>query len=242
VPGRVIRIRSIDTNPPETPTRLLTRLSDAERFAKVATVVTKLYSEHLDAGTPLVAKTSWVSLIPTDGADDGFPAAGAGDASLGLGEVHDVSYDPAVLELPDAERRLAVLDWLQKHMLGLAKALDWDPQPIHEAYQACRQDRCELHKRGPAKSGPGRRFKAHAEFEIDGDGDAWSWLVVTDPAGETVAVSERRDSPPTLTAAAKILKSVRWDAGDVTWTPWTDDFAPPGQQWAGRVERLTVSG
>jgi hypothetical protein len=30
-----------------------------------------------------------------------------------LGEVHEVPYDPAVLALPDAARRRAVLDWLQ---------------------------------------------------------------------------------------------------------------------------------
>ncbi|MEU8238309.1 hypothetical protein AB0C07_08695 [Actinoplanes missouriensis] len=35
-------------------------------------------------------------------------AAGAGDASLGLGEVHEVPFDAAVLGLADPEHRLAI--------------------------------------------------------------------------------------------------------------------------------------
>lgn len=229
----------MDTNPVEFPTRLLGRpLSPANRFAKVATVVTKLYSEHLDTGKPLLARTSWVRFIPTDLPGPAPFSPIPADGSLGLGEVHEVPFDATVPDLPDHERRTAVLDWLHANMLGLAKALNWDEQPLTDAFEACRGERCVLRKRGRAKTSPDRRHKTYAEFDIDGEGDAWSWVVVTDPAGGVLATSDRRDTPPTLTAARTALKSVRWDGGAVTWTPWTDDLAPRGQAWVGHVERF----
>ncbi|MFF5078503.1 hypothetical protein ACFY36_15740 [Actinoplanes sp. NPDC000266] len=229
------RVRSVDTNPVTHPTRLLRRpLSDADRFAKCAIVVTELFSEHLDRGVPLLAKTTWVRFLPADLGPARFPAVPA-LASLGLGEVHEVPYDRRVLDLPDDERRRAILDWLRATMLALAAALSWDAGPIEQACRACLSDGCRYRRTGPARSSPDRRRKAHAEYEIDGDGDAWSWIVVTDRAGVTQAVSDRWDSPPTTSGARKVPRSVRWDGDTVTWTPWTDDVAPDG---AARTARF----
>ncbi|GAA2908164.1 hypothetical protein Acy02nite_90790 [Actinoplanes cyaneus] len=66
--------------------------------------------------------------------------------------------------------------------------------------------------------------------------------MATDKNGKAVATSDRHDTPPTLSAAGKTLKSVRWDGDVVTWTPWTDGMAPQGQQWVGHVERFVVDG
>ncbi|XVV08704.1 hypothetical protein ACQP2X_28085 [Actinoplanes sp. CA-131856] len=223
------RIRSVDTNPVLDPTRLLTRaLSDADRYAKCATVITELFSDHLDRGVPLVAKTNWIRFLPTDMDEPAFFTGMPATASLGLGEVHDVPYDRRVLDLPDGERRLAILDWLREHMLALAATLGWDTVPIEEAYRACRRDDCRYLRVGAAKASPDRRRKAHVEYEIDGDGDAWSWVVVTDRAGLTRQVGERWDATPGVLASRRVPRSVRWDGDTVTWTPWTDDVAPPG--------------
>ncbi|XVU29599.1 hypothetical protein ACQPZJ_21730 [Actinoplanes sp. CA-054009] len=223
-----IRIRSVDTNPVCFPTRLLRRpLKDAARFAKCATVITELFSEHLADGPPLVAKTNWVRFLPADMDGPAFFSDVPATAALGLGEVHEVPYDRKALDLPDHERRLALLDWLREHMLALAAALQWDTTPIEEAYQACLRDGCRYERAGAAKASPGRRWRAHVEYEIDGNGDAWSWVVVTDRAGLTRQVSERWDATPGVRAARRVVRSVRWDGDTVTWTPWTDDVAPP---------------
>ncbi|MCU7724342.1 hypothetical protein ODJ79_11500 [Actinoplanes sp. KI2] len=242
MPARTIRIRSVDTNPVSFPNRLLSRpLSPADRFAKCATVVTQLYSVHLDRGTPLVAKTSWVRFIPTEMTEAPVFSAVPADASLGLGEVHEVPYDRKVLDLPDPERRAAILDWLQANLISLAEALGWDRAPLTEAYESCRRDELRFRQRGAAKTSPDRQHKAYPEFEIDGDGDGWSWVVVTDPRGAVEAESDRRDSLPTATAAGRVLKSLRWDGDTVTWTPWTDDVAPRGHDsWVGHVERFAA--
>jgi hypothetical protein len=239
----VIRLRSIDTNPIQWPSRLLPQTTgSAERFAKCATVVTKLYSLHLDAGAPLVAKTSWARFIPTEMPGPASFSDVPMTADLGLGEVHEVPYDPAVLALPDAARRLAILNWLQDNLLQLARALGWAVGPLEAAYQACRRDNCELRQSGTPKASPDRRYRARVEFEIDGDGDGWSWVVVTDRAGAVVARGERRDSDATLTASGRVRRSLRWQDDQVTWIPWTSDIAPPDYKWwINHVARLSVS-
>ncbi|MEU8820194.1 hypothetical protein [Actinoplanes sp. NPDC048796] len=225
----MIRLRSVDTNPVMVPARSLRHpLTDAGRYAKCATVVTELFSEHLAGGPPLIAKTSWVRFLPTD--LDG-PAAISplhATSALGLGEVHEVPYDRKVLDLPDDDRRRAILDWLRDHMLALGSGLNWDPGPIEAAYEACLRDGCRYRRTGAAKASPNRRWKAHVEFEIDGDGEAWSWLVVTDRAGAVLTVGERRDSVPFARRGRKVLRSVRWDGDVPTWTSWIDDVFTDG--------------
>jgi hypothetical protein len=214
-------------------------LRDAERFAKCATVVTKLYSLHLDGGTPLIAKTSWVRFIPTDMAGPAYFSGEPAIASLGMGEVHEVPYERTVLQLPDHDRRLAILDWLQANLLDLAASLRWDTRSLDDAYQACRRDGCRFLQRGKPKASPDRRYRAHVEFEIDGEGDGWSWVVITNRSGATIAVCDRRDSYASITASRRVRRSLRWQGAEVTWTPWTDDMAPKGfEWWLGHVQRF----
>src|SRR3954452_24673557 len=115
----------------------------------------------MDTGTPLLAKTSWVRFIPTDEPGPATFSNIPADASLGLGEVHEVPYDSAILDLPDDETRMAILDWLQKYMLDLAAALAWDTKPLTDAYEACRAERCRFSQHGAAKTSPDRRHKAY---------------------------------------------------------------------------------
>lgn len=244
MPARVTRVRSVDTNPVVFPTRLACRPpSAADRFAKCATAVTALYSLKLDSGTPLVAKTSWVRFIPGEAANSPDFSREPADGSLGMGEVYEVPYDATVLDLADPLRRLAILDWLQDNLLALAAALDWDIRPLIDAYDACRAEECQLSQRGPTKASADRQHTAHAEFEIDGEGDGWSWVVVTDNNGAVEAVSDRHDSPPSMATANRALKSLRWDGDAVTWTPWTDDVVPRGHDhWMGSVQRFSLGG
>ncbi|MFD0522305.1 hypothetical protein [Paractinoplanes durhamensis] len=205
--------------------------------------MTKLYSLHLDTGAPLLAQTSWARFIPVEMSVSGAArfSGVAMTASLGLGEVHDAPYDPAVLELPDHERRPAILDWLQDHLLQLAASLDWDTGPLEAAYQACLRDGCRFRQTGAPKASADRRYRAHVEFEIDGEGDGWSWVEVKDPAGAVILRSERRDSPASITASGRVRRSVRWQGAEVTWMPWVDDIAPKGyEEWVGHVERLAL--
>ncbi|GAA3228768.1 hypothetical protein ACFO1B_54340 [Dactylosporangium siamense] len=151
--GRAVRLRSVDTNPIFWPTRLTParHATPAERFAKCATAVSELYTIHLDAGAPLVAKTSWARFVPVDRPGPARFSGEPATAQLGMGEVHDVPFDPAVLDLPDGARRPAILDWLQEHLLLLAAALGWDTAPLDAAYRACRRDGCRFRQAGPPK-------------------------------------------------------------------------------------------
>lgn len=243
MPSRVVRLRSIDTNPIGWPSRLVPRgMTDCDRFAKCATVVTKLYSLCLDAGVPLVAKTSWARFIPTDGLTAALFSGVAMTADLGLGEVHEVPYDPAVLNFPDHDRRLAILDWLHAHLLNLAMTLHWDIEPLLAAFHACQRDGCRFVQRGKPKVSPNRRYQAYIEFEIDGEGDGWSRAVIADRLGAVLAVSDRRDSPATITASGRVRRSLRWQESAVTWMPWIDDVAPRDYQWwIGHIEHFALT-
>jgi hypothetical protein len=109
------RLRLVDTNPIWLPSRFWAadrigvRASDGDRFAKCATVVTELYSAHLEAGPPLPAKTSWARFVPTNERGPRRFSGIAMTQDLGLGEVHEVPYEPQILCLPDDQRRSAVL-------------------------------------------------------------------------------------------------------------------------------------
>ena len=216
-------------------------VTTADLFAKCATAVAKRYSLALDAGEPLVAKTSWARFVPTDmPRPEPFAGLVPMTADLG-GEVHEVPYDPAVLTLPDHERRQAVLDWLHGNLLGLAAALYWHTGPLDAAYEACLRDGCRFQQQGTPKANPNRRYRAHVEFEIDGNGDGWSWAVITDRAGTVVATSDRRDSPASITSSGRIRRSLHWQGAEATWIPWIEvnDLAPKGYEWwLGHVERL----
>ena len=212
-------------------------LTVADRFAKYATVVTEAYQLHLADQDPIEAQSSWVRLIP-DNESGRLPLAGY---DWEFGEVHQVPFDPFVVDLADTARRRAILEWLQSILLSLADSLDWPTAPLVAAYDACLADGIQVVAAGPPKSSPNRRHKAHVAFEIDGNGDGWSWLVVDGPDG--TLDSERFDAPPALRAARRSLRSARWEGPSiVSFQPWLTDYTPFGHQdWAIRRELFTVS-
>ncbi|NUP81017.1 MAG: hypothetical protein HOV96_26070 [Nonomuraea sp.] len=238
---RATRISSIDTNPRMSPSRMMTTSGDqltvADRFAKYATVVTEAYQLHLAEQDPIEARSSWVRLIP-DNKSGRVPLSGY---DWEVGEVHQVPFDPSVVDLADSARRHAILDWLQDSLLSLAASLHWPTAPLVAAYNACLANGVQLVAAGPAKSSPDRRHRAHVAFEIDGNGDGWSWLIVDSPGGREQ--SERVDAPPALRAARRSFKSVRWeDSSVVSFQSWITDYTPFGREdWASRRESFTIS-
>lgn len=239
---RPTRIRSIDTNPRMSPSRMMSvpgdGLSVADRFAKYATVVTEAYQLHLADQDPIEARSSWVRLIP-DNESGRLPLTGY---DWEFGEVHQVPFDPSVLDLADSARRHAILDWVQSSLLSLAASLHWPTAPLAAAYEACLADGIQVLTAGPAKSSPNRRHRAHVAFEIDGNGDGWSWLVVEGPDGQCQQ-SERIDAPPALRAARRSFKSVRWDGSSVvSFQPWITEYTPFGHEdWVTRRVLFTIS-
>jgi hypothetical protein len=230
--GRVIRLRSVDTNPIFLPSRFWAtdpigmRADEGARFAKYATVVGELYSVHLENGPTLPARTSWARFVPTNLRGTRPFTGTAMTQDLGMGEVHEVPYDPDILGLPDERRRFAILDWLQDNLLALAASLAWPTGPLDVAYEACRRDGCRLHRAGEPKSSRNRRYKAHIGYEIDGDGDAWSWATITTTDGRHLATSDRHDSYPGYRTLRRASQSLRWQDDGVTWTPWTHPSVP----------------
>jgi len=241
-----IRLRWVDTNPLWLPSRFWAadriggRASDGDRFAKRATVVTELYSAHLEAGPPLPAKTSWARFVPTNERGPRQFSGIAMTQDLGLGEVHEVPYEPQILCLPDDQRRLAVLEWLHDNLLALAVSLGWPTDPLELAYQGCVRDSCRFHRVGDTKSSPSRKHKAHIEYEIDGNGDAWNWAVITTNDGKQVATSDRYDGFPDSGLLRRAARSLRWHSNTVVWTPWMYHATPSGCDDLAEARRFTV--
>jgi hypothetical protein len=71
--------------------------------------------------------------------------------------------------------------------------------------------------------------------------DGWWWLIVDGP--DEHWQSERADAPPTLRAARRSFKSVRWEGSSlVSFQPWITDYTPSGHQdWATRRESVTIN-
>lgn len=234
------RIRSVDTNPTMWPSHLIDdhQITPALHFAKCATVVMELYSEQLQAGEPIPAKAWWVRLVPTDGMQEahfnGVPA------SEGLDEVHEVPYDPSVLALPDQQRRRAVLNWLQQHMLALADSLGWPTEPLVQAYHGCLNQDLRLVRASRTKSSPGRTHRTWATFEIDGNGNGWTSLHI-EGAGVSLA-NGPADALPSLTAAARTWRTLRWDNHTTAGIePWLPGQPAPSGVTHGPGQRLTLS-
>jgi hypothetical protein len=235
------RIRSVDTNAIMWPSRLLTpgeQLTPASQFAKCATVVAELYSEQLQAGEPIPAKAWWVRFIPTDELRtpnfDGVPF------SDGMGEVHEVPYDPTVLALPDGQRRRAILDWLHQHLLALAASLGWPTAPLTQAYRGCLDQDVRLIRTSRPKSDPGRRYRARTTFELDENGDGWARLPL-EGAGISLT-SDPADALPTLRSAARTWRTQRWDDHlTASVQPWPPPWPPPPGVTHELGRRLTLS-
>ena len=212
-------------------------LTVADRFAKYATVVTEAYQLHLADQDPIPARSSWVRLIP-DNESGRLPLSGYDSE---FGEAHHVPFDPSVVDLADRARRRQILDWVQASLLSLAASLRWPTAPLVAAYDACLAGGIQVAAAGPAKSSPDRRHRAHVAFEIDGNGDGWSWLIIDGPDGRQQ--SERVDTPPALRAARRSFKSVRWEGSSVvSFQPWITDYTPIAhREWATRRESVTIN-
>ncbi|MDP9402053.1 MAG: hypothetical protein M3P85_01685 [Actinomycetota bacterium] len=123
---RTTRLRSVDTNPLIYPSRAMPdRCAPSDRFAKQAARVCAIYSSELNSAA-IEAETWWVRFIPKEGIEPKTYGTVAMTVTLGLGEVHHVPFDAAVLEMPEDERHFATLAWLHAEMLRLADARGWD--------------------------------------------------------------------------------------------------------------------
>ncbi len=232
---RTTRLRSVDANPLIYPSRAMPdRCGPSDRFAKQAARVCAIYSSELNSAA-IEAETWWVRFIPKEGIERKKYGSVAMTVTLGLGEVHHVPFDAAVLEMSEDERHFATLEWLHAEMLRLADARGWDAGALEEVLRRCRDREAAYVVDCGSKWSPDRRTRALAVYEIDANGDGWTSITVLDREGETVAVT-RFDSPPEPAAVAPIRRSLRWpDAAAVAITPWPEKFAPR-REFAG--ERL----
>ena len=149
------------------------------------------------------------------------PNFGGEAFSDGLGEVHEVPFDATVVDLPDMQRRRAILDFLQGNLLALAAQRGWPSRPFDDAYQACLADGVRLDLVGKPIWSPDRRLRARAQFTLDGNGDGWSVVEFRNRADELVDQSEAFDSPWETRGFARIEKSLRWQSpASVSFVPW----------------------
>src|SRR4051794_24584077 len=104
-----------------------------QRLAKCGTVITRAYSEALRSRAPVEAKTSWGRFIFMPDARPFAASEPAATASLGEGEIHEVPSPPlSLLDLPDQERRVGLLDCLHELLVQLAEVRGWDRQPFDQ--------------------------------------------------------------------------------------------------------------
>jgi hypothetical protein len=209
------------------------RWQPSDRFAKYGAVVTELYSRHLSQGEPVPAQTWWVRLVPTQRVSTANFGNEAFSATDGLGEVHEVPFDATVVDLPDMERRRAILDFLHGNLLALAAKRGWPSRPLNNAYGACLTDGLRLDLVGRPRWNPDRRLRARTQFTLDGNGDGWSVVEFLDRGNELVDRSEAFDSPWQTRGFARIQKSLQWQSpASVSFVPWWDIGPWEGQQRA----------
>jgi hypothetical protein len=195
------------------------------------------YSQALRSGQPVEAKTSWGRFVLTDGARPFDPHDEPATASLGEGEVHEVPPPPlALLDLPDEERRRALLHFLHKHLLILARKRQWPTGPFDAAHAAVLDGGIRFQLASAPKSSPDRRHRVSVDMEIDGAGDAWLHLTVVDRDGDVV-----HTSPPLMTDVSvrnfnAVKRNLRWaDATTVVVDTWPLDESR--FEWA-QIERF----
>lgn len=210
-------------------------LTPIQRLAKCGTAVTRAYSQALRSGPPAEAKTPWGRFIFTPDAPPFEPGDVPALGSLGMGEIHEIPPPPlSLLDLPDRDRRCALLDFLHERLLRLAAARDWDARPFDEARQTVLAGDLRYVLRSPLKASPDRRHRAGVTMEVDGNGDAWLELTVVDNAGTVV-----HTSPPLMTHESErgfnaVRRTLRWlDRATVTVDAWPLD-EPLGPEGRGQ--------
>ena len=132
-----------------------------------------------------------------------------------------------------------MLDWLHDNMLALADSLNWNTGPLLAARDACLQANCHLVGAGQPMSDQRRMYKARIEYEIDGNGDAWTWAVLTNKGGDQVPTSDRCDGFPARTSLLRASRTLRWDGPTLTWTSWASKIVPARHKDLTREQRLT---
>lgn len=231
------RFWQVDFYPMEAHTRIIEAhprwtFPPVQRLAKCGTVVTRAYSEALRTGPPVEAKTSWGRFIFTPDAPPFAPNEIEATASLGEGEIHEVPPPPlSLLDLPDRERRLGLLDFLHGLLLQLAEVRGWDRQPFDQAHEAVIAGGLRYVLQSPLKASPDRRHQAGVTLEVDGNGDAWLWLRVTNRAGEVVHTSEPLMTHLSTKSFNAARRSLRWSSPTtVSVDAWPLDelFGPEG--------------
>lgn len=227
---RVPRFWQVDFHPYERTTEQMAEkglLTPLNRLVHCGNVVTRAYSQRLRSGPPLEALTSWGRFVLREHAQPFAPKPDRGfSANLGMGEVWTVPPPPLEwLDLPDTDRRRALLGFLHDHLVTLAKARQWDQEPLQLAYDGLLRDGIEYGLSTPAKSSPDRRHTAVARMHCDGEGDYWLRLVARDKEGSVVA-----ESPLLVTGGETrdfndAKRTLRWlDKSTVTVTPWPDSM------------------
>jgi hypothetical protein len=231
----MVRFWQVDFYPMEAHTAVIEAhpywvLAPVMRLAKSGTAVTRAYSQALRVGPPVEAKTPWGRFIFTPGAPPFAPSSVPALGSLGMGEIHEVPPPPlSLLDLPDHDRRLGLLEFLHEHLLCLATALGWGTPPFEEARQTVLAGDLRYVLRSPLKASPDRRHRAGVTMEVDGNGDAWLELKVIDRDGLAV-----HTSPPLMTHESErgfnaVRRTVHWsDRTTVTVDAWPldDPFGP----------------
>ena len=186
-------------------------LPSVQRLAKCGTVVTRAYSEALRTGPPAEAKTSWGRFIFTPDARPFAPSKIEATASLGEGEIHEVPPPPLLLlDLPDRERRVGLLQYLHELLLQLAEVRGWDRRPFDKARETVIAGDLRYVLQSPLKASPDRRHQAGVTLEVDGNGDAWLWLRVTTRAGEVVHTSEPLMTHLSTKSFNAVRRSLHW--------------------------------
>lgn len=225
----------------EWPTALLMespQFSDVERLAKCGAVIGKAYSQALRAGDAVEAKTSWARFVFNPSMSTFEPGSEPMASDLGLGEVHEVPPPPtAWLQLPDRERRRNFLEHLHGLLSQLGVTRGWPEGPFEAARDRVLSEGIAFSLTATPKSSPDRRHRAQLTMELDGWGDAWLRLVVTDRSGglrQEFGPLPTGESVRNFNAAKRSLKWLSTE--QVSVTPWPID--PPRE--LGRVHTFSI--
>lgn len=184
-------------------------------------MVTALYSRQLQAGTELVARTTWGRFILREDGRAFQPGDSPALGDLGMGEVHEVPAPMHLLQLPDDRRRRGILDFLHEQMLTLADARGWESAPLQNAYECVIESGIDYRLVGPAKSSPDRKHRATLSMTIDGVGDAWLTVTIDDRSGDVIYAGPPIATDETERNFNAAKRSVRWlDNRRVRVEPW----------------------
>lgn len=193
------------------------RLKPWDRMAKSTTVVAKAYSHALRHGPPLVARTSWVRFMLSPRLKAFTPS----DSVKPDGEIHGVPCPPTaeVLALSDMDRRALFLDVLHDNLYILARKRHWPIVPLDLARKTVIDEGYRFQFSAQKKS-PSRKHVALLHFEIDGNGDAWLDLTVTDSSDQIIYRSPAWLTDASYGAWLASKRTFKWQDQSVIVESW----------------------